>query len=69
MPRYHFPIVDGTRLEDPVGIDLKDDTEAGKHADAIARHVSDIGHKKPRNVIAIDDDGAEVHKSPVKRHD
>jgi hypothetical protein len=67
MPRFHFPIVDGTTLHDPVGTELKDDEAARKHAESIARHVSNIGHKKQRNVLAEREDGSEVHKAPVQK--
>jgi len=29
MPRFYFPIIDGTRLDDPTGIELPD-TDAAK---------------------------------------
>ena len=66
MPRFHFPIVDGITLDDPVGIELKSEAEAGKHAESIADHVSNIGHKKPRTVLAIDENGVQIHRAPVK---
>jgi hypothetical protein len=46
---------------------LKDDEEAKKHAESIARHVSNIGHEKQRNVLAEREDGTEVHKAPVHK--
>jgi hypothetical protein len=69
MPKFHFPIVDGTRLEDPVGANLAGDKEAAKHAEDIARHVSNLGHKKQRHVLAIDEAGTEVHKADVQNND
>lgn len=67
MPRFHFPIVNGHRLEDPVGVDLPDDDAARKHAKTIARHVADSGSKKPRNVVAEDERGAQVGKAAVQK--
>jgi hypothetical protein len=69
MPRFHFPIVDGTRLDDPVGVVLSNKTKAAEHAETIARHVSNLGHKKRRNVLALDEEGREVHKVAVQRND
>lgn len=65
MPRFHFPIVDGTRLDDPVGIELPNAEGARQHAENIARHLPDLG--KDRNVLAIGEDGEEVHKVPVSK--
>jgi len=31
MPKYHFPIVDGTKLSDPTGVSLRNDKEAKDH--------------------------------------
>jgi hypothetical protein len=67
MPRFHFPIVNGHRLEDPVGVELRDSDAARCHAKTIARHVSDVGNKTPRNVIAEDEHGGQVAKAAVKR--
>lgn len=65
MPRFHFPIVNGHRLEDPVGVDLPDTDAALKHARTIARHVADSGIKKTRNVVAEDEHGDQVGKAAV----
>jgi hypothetical protein len=67
MPKFHFPITDGTTLPDPTGIELKDDEAARKHAESIASEVSSLGHKKQRNVVAEREDGTEVHKAPVPK--
>lgn len=65
MPRYHFPIVDGTKLIDPVGVELHGPQEAKKEAKLIAVHIA-LGSTTPRNVIVEEDDGTEIHKEPVK---
>lgn len=67
MPRFHFPIVNGHRLEDPVGIELADSDAARSHARTIARHVGDVGNNTPRNVLAEDEHGDQVAKAAVKR--
>jgi hypothetical protein len=64
MPRFHFPIVDGTKLDDPFGIDLPNTEQARRHAENIARHLA--GLNKERIVIAINEDGDEVHKVRVE---
>jgi len=63
MPRFHFPIIDGTRLEDPVGIDLKDADHAKQHAESIARQMPTT---KPRHVVAEDANGKEIHRVPIE---
>ena len=68
MPRFHFPIVNGHRLEDPVGVVLTDDAAARSHAETIARHVADAGNKKPRNVIAENEHGEKVGTAAVKQN-
>lgn len=66
MPKYHFPIVDGTKLEDPVGIELPDTAAARQHAERVAEYVESTRPRKPRTVIAVDDSGEELHRAPVK---
>jgi len=65
MPRFYFPIIDGTKLEDPVGVELPNTDGARQHAENIARHLLHLG--KDRNVLAIGEDGEEVHHVPVKK--
>jgi hypothetical protein len=36
MPVYHFEIVDGVRLDDPVGLDCQTEQDAKAKADLIA---------------------------------
>jgi hypothetical protein len=42
MPVYHFNIVDGVTLEDPVGLDCKSDTDAKIKADLIVNKLPSI---------------------------
>ena len=67
MPKYHFPIVDGTKLPDPTGVSLRNDEEAKDHAQLIARTVGAAGIKADRSVVAIDDEGKEVHRERVPK--
>jgi hypothetical protein len=68
MPIFHFDIADGVRLEDPVGLDCRNETEARKTADLIARQIAidlDDG-RADRCVVVIDEAGAEIYKAEVK---
>jgi hypothetical protein len=64
MPRFHFPIVDGTKLPDPTGLELRDAAEAKAHSETIAKHLSLIG-KHSREVVVVDHHGDEIHRTPV----
>jgi hypothetical protein len=68
MPIFHFDIADGVRLEDPVGLDCKNEQDAKKTADLIARQIAidlDDG-REDRCVVVIDEAGAEIYKKEVK---
>ncbi len=68
MPRFHFEIVDGYRIEDPVGLDCKSEEQAREVAASIAKQIAiDVGASPARNVIVVDDSGAEIHKVPVEK--
>ena len=69
MPKYHFPIVDGTKLPDPNGVTLRNDEEAKQHARLIARTVGAAGIKADRSVVAVDDENNEVHRVLVPKSD
>ena len=50
MPIFHFDIADGVRLEDPVGLDCANESDARKTADLIARQIAidlDDGDRRP----------------------
>jgi hypothetical protein len=67
MPKFHFEIIDGYKIEDPVGLDCRTSEDAKLVADKIARQIAiDVGGTKARNVVVVDDEGAEVYKAPVK---
>jgi len=68
MPIFHFDIADGVRLEDPVGLDCRNETEAKKTADLIARQIAidlDDG-RKGRCVVVVDEAGSEIYQAEVK---
>ncbi len=67
MPKFHFEIIDGYKIEDPVGFDCKTSDEAKVVADKIARQIAiDVGVTRARNVVVVDDDGQQVYVAPVK---
>lgn len=67
MPKYHFEIIDGFRLEDPIGQDCSSDAQARKMAEQIARQIADDIQRDDhdRKVIVLDDHGSEVCKTPI----
>jgi hypothetical protein len=66
MPRFHFEIIDGYKIEDPVGMDLKGKDRAKTLANAIAKQIAvDVGGAAARDVVVINDEGEEVYKTPI----
>jgi hypothetical protein len=67
VPKFHFEIIDGYKIEDPVGLDCRTSEDAKLVADKIARQIAiDVEGTKARNVVVVDDEGGEVYKTPVK---
>jgi hypothetical protein len=68
MPIFHFDIADDVRLEDPVGLNCANESDARKTADLIARQIAiDLADGNPdRSVVVIDEDGSEIYTTPVK---
>lgn len=64
MPRFHFPITDGIRLEDPVGIEFPNADAACAHAEAIAKHMPTNKH---RHIGVVDETGDELHQISVQK--
>ena len=67
MPKYHFEIVDGFRLEDPIGQDCSGDAQAKRVANNMARQIAEDIRRddNDRTVVVLDDNGAEVYKTPI----
>jgi hypothetical protein len=68
MPIFHFDIADGVRLEDPVGLDCKNESDARKTADLIAYQIAidlDDG-QQGRCVVVIDEAGSEIYQTEVE---
>ena len=68
MPIFHFDIADGVRLEDPVGLDCKNESDAKKTADLIAHQIAmDLDDdRESRCVVVVDESGSEIYKAEVK---
>jgi Domain of unknown function (DUF6894) len=68
MPIFHFEIADGVRLEDPIGLNCKSESDAKKTADLIARQIAlDLdADGVDRAVVVIDEAGSEIYKAEVK---
>jgi hypothetical protein len=67
MPKFHFEIVDGFKIEDPVGMDLKSEDQAKQLAANIARQIAiDVKDSEARKVVVKDEGGSHVHEIPVK---
>jgi len=67
MPKYHFEIVDGFRLEDPIGQDCSGDAQAKRVANKMARQIAEDIERddQDRTVVVLDDHGAEVYKTQI----
>jgi hypothetical protein len=65
---FHFDIADGVRLEDPVGLDCADESDARKTADLIARQIAiDLADGvHDRSVVVVNEEGSEIYTTPVK---
>jgi hypothetical protein len=69
MPIFHFEIADSVRLEDPIGLNCKNENDARRTADLIARQIGldlDDDGGGERAVIVIDEAGSEIYKAPVR---
>jgi hypothetical protein len=69
MPIFHFEIADSARLEDPIGLNCKNENDAKRTADLIARQIAldlDDDGGGNRAVVVIDEAGSEIYKAPVR---
>lgn len=68
MPIFHFDIADRVRLEDPVGLVCRNEQDARKTADLIARQIAaDLdADGEDRSVVVLDEAGSEIYKAPAK---
>jgi hypothetical protein len=68
MPIFHFDIADEVRLEDPVGLVCRNERDARKTADLMARQIAaDLdADGEDRSVVVVDEAGSEIYKTRVK---
>jgi hypothetical protein len=67
MPRFHFEIIDGYTVEDPVGLECKSEAHAIEVAQAIACLIEiDVKSARERKVSIKTNDGREIHKLPIR---
>ena len=68
MPRYYFDLTDGERLEDPSGLDCRDDQDANAKAKIIAKQIEeDIPTAPVKRYVEVLNEGRDkVAKVPVK---
>jgi hypothetical protein len=67
MARFHFDIVDGVKIKDPVGMDCSED-EARQVAGSIARQIAiDVGTRHARKIVVVDEHGTKIHEEPVRK--
>jgi hypothetical protein len=68
MPIFHFDIADDVRLEDPVGLDCRNESDAKRTAELIARQIAVdlVDGNESRSVVVVDEAGSEIFKTPVK---
>jgi hypothetical protein len=60
MSKFHFEIIDGLKIEDPVGMDCTE-AQARQVAEDIARQIAiEVGTGTTRNVRVLNEDGAEI---------
>ena len=67
MPRFHFEIVNGIRIEDPVGLFCKSEDQAKQVARDIARQIAiDVQNSGVRKVVVTTDEGLSIYETPVQ---
>jgi hypothetical protein len=67
MPRFHFEIVNGVRIEDPVGLFCKSEDQAKQVAQDIARQIAiDVQNSGMRKIVVKAEDGQTIFETPVK---
>ena len=67
MPRFYFEIVGGFTIEDPVGLDCKNEEQAKQVAEDIARQiVIDVGENPARKIVVLDESGSPVYGGSIK---
>ncbi len=67
MPFYYFGLHDGTRVNDPDGLEMRDDSAALAHAKQVARElVKNNSSFAPLKVIVTYGTGRTVGRVPLR---
>ena len=65
MARYHFDIIDGFEIKDPLGMECSE-PQAIKLAHNIARQIAEeVGPNSARKVVVVDDDAQKLHEVAI----
>jgi hypothetical protein len=66
MPKFHFVISNGHRIEDPEGFNLPTQAEAECLAHDIAKQIAlDVCDTPSRKVLVVTDAGDVVYEAPI----
>ena len=67
MPKFHFEIVDGYKIEDPKGIVLPTEQQAKRIAEEMAKQIAcDVEDNSLKEVVVRTETGEVVHKALIK---
>jgi hypothetical protein len=67
MPKFHFEIVDGHKIEDPKGIDLPTEQQAKRLAEEMAKQIAnDVDDNSLKEIVVKTETGDVIHKAPIK---
>jgi len=67
MPKFHFEIVDGYKVEDPRGMELPTEWQAKKVAEEMAKQIAiDVEDRSLTDIVVKSATGEVVHKTSIK---
>ena len=67
MPKFHFEIVNGHKIEDPQGMELPTEYQAQKMAEELAKQIAvDLDDDSLKEVVVKTDAGMVIHKASIK---
>ncbi|VIO74062.1 DUF6894 family protein [Bradyrhizobium ivorense] len=68
MPRFHFEVVDGYTIEDPLGVELPTEDQAKAIAHRMAEQISnDVADESLSAVVVKTDSGKEIYTAPIRK--
>jgi Domain of unknown function (DUF6894) len=67
MPKFHFEVVDGDKIEDPHGMELPTEGQAKRVAEELAKQLAaDLDDGSFKDVVIKTETGEIIHKAPIK---